>query len=98
MCDEDRGRLPGEDPVDARGPGRQIDVRGNDVPGSGSWADQAVTVLEQPDWGGTQVRGNRRIMYWPTRNWTGTDSFVYRVCDSSGSCDTTTVTVVVSRR
>jgi hypothetical protein len=44
------------------------------------------------------VIGNNRIMYWPTRAWTGTDHFVYQVCDNVGSCDTATVTVVVQPR
>jgi HD-GYP domain-containing protein (c-di-GMP phosphodiesterase class II) len=81
-----------------RNVGVEVDVRSNDVPGIGEWADPAITVIEQPDWGGTQVRGNRRIMYWPTRNWTGTDTFTYRICDAAGSCATSTVTVDVTRR
>ena len=78
--------------------GIEIQVMPNDTPGSGTWDKQPLYVIEQPDWGGTQVIGNNRIMYWPTRAWTGTDHFVYQVCDNVGSCDTATVTVVVQPR
>ncbi|QLG47184.1 gliding motility-associated C-terminal domain-containing protein [Costertonia aggregata] len=36
------------------------------------------------------------VEYVPNTGFTGTDSFDYTVCDTSGNCDTSTITIVVS--
>lgn len=35
------------------------------------------------------------ITYYPDPGFLGTDSFTYRICDTSGNCDDATVTIIV---
>jgi len=37
-----------------------------------------------------------RLNYTPDPNFTGTDSFTYTICDSSGDCSTATITITVT--
>jgi len=42
------------------------------------------------------VNGAGQVNYTPNANYSGTDSFVYRVCDNDGACATATVSITVN--
>jgi len=69
-----------------------IDVRANDSDADGDAL--TVTVATAPA-NGSAVVSNGSIVYTPTVNWHGTDSFTYQVCDPSNACATATVSVTV---
>ena len=56
----------------------------------------SVTVVRPPSLGKANIGSDGDVNYVPNNNVSGTDSFVYRVCNASGACDTATVTVVVT--
>lgn len=70
----------------------------NDIPSPGIFtltnpSNGTVTI----DNGGTpNDPSDDTIDYVPNPNFTGTDSFTYTICDTSGNCDTATVTVIVN--
>ena len=56
----------------------------------------SVTVISGPSNGGTSVNPvTGEVTYTPNLGFTGTDVFVYEVCDNDGDCDTATVTITV---
>ncbi|MCC6621171.1 MAG: tandem-95 repeat protein [Deltaproteobacteria bacterium] len=70
-----------------------IDVVANDNdPDEGDTL--TLTQVGQPSHGTTVIDGGG-VRYVPDPGFTGTDSFVYTVCDSKGACDGATVTVNV---
>ncbi len=74
-----------------------LDVRSNDTSASGQ-ALAAPTVSTAPAHGAAAVEPDGSITYTPDAGFSGTDSFVYRVCDTShptAVCATATATVVV---
>jgi hypothetical protein len=68
-----------------------IDVLANDV----YIAPVVVSLQVGPSHGlvGPWVDGT--ITYYPDPGFFGTDSFTYQICDTSGQCDTATVTIIV---
>ncbi|MTD16653.1 tandem-95 repeat protein [Nakamurella sp. YIM 132087] len=77
-----------------------IDVLANDtVSGSVPLNPGSVTVTVPPGHGSTSVNTTTGVItYTPEANFSGTDTFTYRVCDSSTPtpvCDTAVVTVTV---
>jgi uncharacterized repeat protein (TIGR01451 family) len=54
-----------------------------------------VTVTTPPSNGSAVVNPDKTITYTPGPGFTGTDSFVYQICDPSGACDTATVSILV---
>lgn len=73
-----------------------IDVLANDRDVEGALDPGSVTVTSGPANGSTSVNsGNGRVTYTPNVNFSGPDSFVYRVADGAGATDTATVTVSV---
>jgi hypothetical protein len=42
-----------------------------------------------------EIYGRTNVTYTPNPGFTGTDTFTYQVCDSSGNCSTASVTVIV---
>jgi unsaturated chondroitin disaccharide hydrolase len=42
-----------------------------------------------------EIYGRTNVTYTPNPSFTGTDTFTYQVCDSSGNCSTASVTVIV---
>lgn len=54
-----------------------------------------VTVLTPPANGTVTVNGTQ-FTYVPATNYTGTDSFVYVICDITGLCDTATVYIIIT--
>ena len=74
-----------------------IDVLSNDSDSDGTLTPSTVTVISGPANGVTTVNpATGEITYTPNPNFFGTDTFVYRVCDNDGACDTATVTVTVT--
>ena len=71
-----------------------ISVLGNDTdPDSDPLTVDSVV---QPANGTVMIGAGGTVTYTPDAGFTGTDSFTYTVCDSSGACDTATVTVTVN--
>ena len=72
-------------------------VRGNDTSASGQ-SLASPTVQSGPAHGSTLVNADGTIAYTPAAGFSGTDSYTYRVCDTSHPtpvCDTASVTVLV---
>ena len=81
----DTTSTPEDTPVD-------IDVRHNDSDPDGDAL--TITSFGQPRHGRV-IRHNGDLEFLPDRDWHGTTTFRYVVCDPSGACDEATVTVVV---
>jgi hypothetical protein len=74
-----------------------IDVLANDSDEDGSIDATSVSILAAASNGSTSVDAlTGVILYTPTANFNGTDSFSYTVQDSSGGSATATVTVTVT--
>jgi hypothetical protein len=69
-----------------------IDVLSNDTDSDGTLRPNTLAIVTGPSNGSASING-RRINYTPNANYNGTDSFVYRICDDDGACDTATVTI-----
>jgi uncharacterized repeat protein (TIGR01451 family) len=73
-------------------------VTGNDTTTGIPLDPGSVTVVTSPANGSVVVHPDGSVTYTPNPNFTGTDTYVYRVCDTSrptASCDTATVVIVV---
>jgi uncharacterized repeat protein (TIGR01451 family) len=70
-----------------------IPVLSNDSDPDGDFL--TVSITSPPANGTAVVNPNRTIKYTPGPGFTGTDSFVYQICDPSGACDTATVSILV---
>ena len=56
----------------------------------------SLTVKVQPRHGSLSIRQDKRIVYTPNTNYTGTDFFVYRVCSTTGqTCGEAPVRIAV---
>ena len=75
--------------------GRDIEVLANDDFGTSSPELASLAVVSPPSKGTTSING-AAIHYTPGFLQSGTDSFTYRICSISGSCDTAVVTVVIA--
>ncbi len=73
-----------------------IDVLANDSDADGDLDPASVTVTVLPSAGSVAVNSTTGVItYYPPADWSGSDSFTYQVCDSTGECGTATVSVVV---
>ncbi|WP_299060350.1 Ig-like domain-containing protein [uncultured Polaribacter sp.] len=81
-----------------------VTVLNNDTFGGDGPSTGAITVTSAPA-NGTAVVNNGgtpndptddTVVYTPTANYNGPDSFVYQICDANGDCDTATVNVSVT--
>ena len=72
-----------------------IDVVINDSDPEGALNSSSVSVVSGPSNGSVVVNPGGTIDYTPDPDFSGTDTFTYEVCDSTGACDTATVTVTV---
>lgn len=73
-----------------------INVLFNDSDHEDDYLDYSnLSIAEQPNDGNVLIRGNGEIVYTPNSNFSGEDSFIYTVTDSSGKTDTATVNVSV---
>ncbi|RME57011.1 MAG: tandem-95 repeat protein, partial [Caldilineae bacterium] len=74
-----------------------IDVLLNDSDFDGYLVPSTVVTTTNPGHGSVNINtSNGEITYTPATGWTGTDSFIYQVCDNDSHCDTATVTVIVT--
>ncbi|MEM8598065.1 MAG: Ig-like domain-containing protein, partial [Pseudomonadota bacterium] len=71
----------------------RVNVDANDTDADGDTL--AVTIVEEPEHGAVEVRGNGDIRYTPDPGFSGTDTMTYRVADGFGGQDTATLTVAV---
>ncbi len=74
---------------------RSVDVLANDTHPDGTAFDlSSLSIVTAPAHG--EITGISRgvVSYRMNKGFTGTDSFVYRICDVVGLCDTATVTLV----
>jgi len=71
-----------------------IDVTGNDTDVEGD--DLHVIAFSQPAYGSTAIETDGRVLYTPSANWNGIDSFTYTVSDGNGGEDQGNVQVTVS--
>ncbi|WP_162946654.1 Ig-like domain-containing protein [Chitinophaga barathri] len=55
-----------------------------------------ASVVTGPQNGTVQLNADGSFIYTPNRDFNGTDSYTYRVCDISGACDTATVTLTIT--
>jgi fimbrial isopeptide formation D2 family protein len=85
---DDTATTPQGVPVD-------INVLGND---KGNIDPATVKVKTPPANGSAVVNPDGTIKYTPRTGFSGTDTFTYEVCDTAGSCTTSTVTVTVTPR
>jgi len=70
----------------------EIPVLDNDT-GEGGLTINAITA--QANYGTASYGGARIINYQPQNKYTGPDIFEYKMCDSTGACDTATVAVEI---
>jgi putative nucleotidyltransferase with HDIG domain len=69
-----------------------INVTAND----GAVDKATITIIDPPDHGEiTDVGKSGNIRYQPEPGYTGSDAFVYRICNAAGSCGTATVWISV---
>ena len=71
-----------------------INVLGNDVDTNLDPATVAITL--SPTKGTATANVNGTVSYTPNLNANGADQFTYQVCDTSGLCDTATVSVSIT--
>jgi hypothetical protein len=74
-----------------------IDVLANDFDPDGDLAPSTLTIVTPPSAGSATVTGGGKVRYAAPAGFSGAATFVYRVCDATGLCDTATVTVIVAR-
>jgi len=87
---DDSASTPEDTPVVVNVPGNDFDPDGNLTLGS-------VSIVDPPDHGTVSVNPvTGQVTYEPGPNFNGTDTFTYEICDSSGLCDTASVTVSVT--
>ncbi len=73
-----------------------IPVLGNDYYGcNGPLPGTPVSVISIPSQGNVVLNPDGTMTYTPNPNINGNDSFIYQICDASGSCDTAIVNIVI---
>ncbi|HAZ44152.1 MAG TPA: hypothetical protein DCZ55_06635 [Cyanobacteria bacterium UBA11371] len=73
-----------------------INILANDSDPDNNLDPRTVTIISPPANGTVRVNPDGTVVYTPNPGFTnGTDIFTYQVCDSTGLCDTATVTVTV---
>ena len=72
-----------------------FDVGGNDSDPDGD-ALNNPTIQSGPSNGAVVVEANGTLTYTPNAEFSGTDSFVYEVCDVRNACQTATVNITVN--
>ena len=86
--DDDSDTTPLNTPVN-------IPVLENDNDPDGDLLTTVDSILTQPTNGAASILPDGTLTYTPNNNFTGTDTFTYRVCDSENQCDDAVVTVTV---
>jgi len=73
-----------------------INILANDSDSDGSIDPTTVAIISGPANGSVVVNGAGQVTYTPNGNYSGNDSFSYRVCDNDGACATATVSITVN--
>ncbi len=74
-----------------------IPVMDNDYYGcNGPLSGTPVSVISVPSQGNVVLNPDGTMTYTPNPNVNGNDSFIYQICDASGSCDTAIVNITIS--
>ena len=73
-----------------------VDAAANDTDADGDLDPASATVISGPTNGTVVDNGDGTFTYTPNGDFNGVDSFEYEICDTSGACDTATVTINVS--
>jgi hypothetical protein len=73
-----------------------IDVAFNDTDVDLNLDVSSVVVTTAPSSGSAIANGDGTVDYTADAEGSGSESFVYEICDAEGACDTATVTVLVS--
>ena len=81
-----------------------INVLANDTFGGDGPSSSPISVTTNPSHGAATVNDNGTandptddtVDYTPDPGYHGTDTFVYKICDANGDCDTATVTVTIT--
>ena len=74
----------------------EVDVLANDTDVDGDLDSGSVAILTHPVVGGAEVQLDGTVLYTPTENTNGTDSFVYVACDLAGLCDLAIVMIDIT--
>jgi len=73
-----------------------IPVMNNDYYGcNGPLPGTPVSVISFPSQGNVVLNPDGTMTYTPNLNINGNDSFIYQICDGSGSCDTSIVNITI---
>ncbi len=72
-----------------------VPVLANDDPGGGTWDLSTLTIIAQPAHATVRVLGGGKLQVKADKNYEGPDSFRYRVCTTTGDCDTATVRLTI---
>jgi hypothetical protein len=56
----------------------------------------SVTITSLPNNGTNQVLADGTVKYTPNTGFSGTDTFIYKVCDADSLCDLATVTITIA--
>jgi hypothetical protein len=70
-------------------------IAANDRDPDNLLSDLTFSKITNPANGSVIQNGNGTFAYTPNSGFVGNDSYLYQVCDSSGSCDTATVSIAV---
>ncbi len=73
-----------------------IDAAANDTDIDGNLDPSTTTVLTSPTHGTLVNNNDGTFSYTPAPNYNGPDSFTYKICDTGGLCDTSTVDITVT--
>ena len=73
----------------------ELNVLANDIPKK-RLNPETLTISTTPQNGIAMVVGDSLISYAPNQYFTGSDTFVYSICDYSQNCDQATVLVVIN--
>ncbi len=93
VADDDTVVTNEDTPVTIDVAANDTDADGNLDPGS---TNNTCATCTSPSNGVLTNSGDGSFVYTPTLNFSGSDGFVYAICDSLAACDTATVTITVN--
>lgn len=73
-----------------------MEILANDSDPDDNLDPDTVEVTNDPTNGTVVIADDKSIDYTPNQDFTGEDTFEYKVCDTEGLCDTATVTITVN--
>lgn len=76
-----------------------IPILQNDNDSNGNLDPATLAIVQQPLSGTVTISGTTGVLvYTPTANAAGADSFTYRICDTENACATATVTITINAK